>query len=229
MTLRIIAPIRTRDNGKDMHIYHNYYKMLKEFDMELILATPGSFETYNKLADICDGLFLPGGDDVDPKFYNQKKHSSTVIEPAPFEQMEFALLTIFTKQKKPILGVCRGIQTINVFFNGTLIQDIPSMRPACLSHQQSKTETYAHKVTIQSETLLGKYVDQTIHVNSYHHQNIDTVAPGFIVSAISEDGLVEGIEKDNIIAVQWHPEKVDDVYQKQIMQAWLATFTGEIR
>jgi putative glutamine amidotransferase len=226
MTLRIVTPVRISDNEDSLYLYTNYYQMLKRFNMELIMVTPGSFETYNKVLEISDGLLLSGGRDVNPKFYNQEVHATTKTAPASFEQMEFALISLFSKHKKPILGICRGIQTINVFFNGTLFQDIPAYCSTALLHEQNKKETYAHHITIQPNTRLSKYVDQEIMVNSYHHQNIDTVAPGFIVNAISEDGLIEGIEKDKILGVQWHPEKVDDVYQQQIMKAWLSTFSG---
>lgn len=224
MTLRIVTPIRITDDDKSLYIYNNYYQMLKKFDIELIIATPGSFETYTKLAEMCDGLLLTGGADIDPKFYNQEMHPTTKIVPAEYEQMEFALLSLFTKQKKPILGICRGIQIINVFFNGTLIQDIPSAYPDYLCHSQDSSEIYAHKVTIQPNTHVAKFMDTNFSINSYHHQNIDTLAPGFIVNAISDDGLIEGIEKGNILGVQWHPEKVDDSYQLQLMRSWVALF-----
>ncbi|MFV0396359.1 MAG: gamma-glutamyl-gamma-aminobutyrate hydrolase family protein [Coprobacillaceae bacterium] len=226
MTLRIVTPVRITNDSKSLYIYNNYYQMLKNVGVELVIATPGSFETYNKLLEMCDGLLLTGGGDIDPKFYNQDVHPTTKIDPPTFEQMEFALISLFAKQKKPILGICRGIQTINVFFNGDIIQDIPSSHPESVEHMQDPKETYAHTVTIQKDTILSKFMDTTIKVNSYHHQNIDTVASGFNVNAISEDGLIEGIEKNNIIGVQWHPEKVDDVYQQQLLKAWLSTFTG---
>lgn len=227
MTLRVVTPVRIKDDQQTLYIYQNYYEMLKKFDIELLIVTPSSFETYQKVLEIADGLLLTGGTDVNPKFYNQELHPSTNIEPAEFEQMEFALISLFDKQKKPILGICRGIQTINVYFNGTLLQDIASATPNALEHQQDKKDTYGHKVEIQKGTHLASFINGSIDVNSFHHQNIDVVAPGFSVNAISEDGLIEGIEKGNIIAVQWHPEKVDDVYQDQLMKAWIATFRGK--
>lgn len=227
MTLRVVTPVRIKDDHQTLYIYQNYYQMLKKYDIELLIVTPSSFETYQKVLEIADGLLLTGGTDVNPKFYNQELHPTTTIEPADFEQMEFALISLFDKQKKPILGICRGIQTINVYFNGTLLQDIASAAPNALEHQQDKKDTYGHKVEIQKGTHLAKFINGSIDVNSFHHQNIDVVAPGFSVNAISEDGLIEGIEKGNIIAVQWHPEKVDDVYQDQLMKAWIATFRGK--
>jgi len=227
MTLRVVTPVRIKDNQQTLYIYENYYQMLKKFDIELLIVTPSSFETYLKVSEIADGLLLTGGTDVNPKFYNQELHPSTNIEPADFEQMEFALISLFNKQKKPILGICRGIQTINVYFNGTLLQDIASANADAIDHQQEKKETYGHTVEIQKDTHLAKFISGSINVNSFHHQNVDVVAPGFKVNAISEDGLVEGIEKGNIIAVQWHPEKVNDIYQEQLMKAWIATFRGE--
>ncbi len=224
MSLRIVSPIRVTNQGAMLYLYNTYYTMLKKENMDLIITTPSSMSTYETLVATCDGLLLSGGCDIDPKWYNQTLHKTTVIEDPLYEQMEFTLISLFVQANKPILGICRGIQTINVFFHGTLLQDIPSMRPKALHHMQSKADLYSHLVTIQKNTHLSKYTNGQFMTNSYHHQSVDMVAPGFTINAISEDGIIEGIEKDRILAVQWHPEKVDDIHQQQIMHCWHAYF-----
>lgn len=222
MTVRLLSPVRSRENQRVLYIYNEYLKMFKKMNAEIIMITPSSHETYEKLLEICDGLLLTGGGDINPTFYNQQKHEKTEIEMKSIEHMEFTLIELFSQQKKPIIGICRGIQTINVFFNGTLIQDLPSQynHEKAKNHLQSELTGYSHYVEIQPNTLLAKELPKQVLVNSFHHQNIDKVAPGFKVNAISEDGLVEGIEKDNIVGVQWHPEKTVDEAQEQLLRVF---------
>ena len=109
----------------------------------------------------------------------------------------------FNKQNKPILGICAGIQELNVIFGGTLFQSIPNHN----LKDQSK-----HIINIEEDSFLYKiYKKDKLEVNSYHEQAIKDVAPGFRIVARCDDGTIEGIEKDNVIGVQWHPESVLDM------------------
>ena len=138
---------------------------------------------------------------------------------AELEELEIKLIHKFSKAHKPILGICRGIQTINVAFNGTLIQDIPETKKYD-NHLQENLEGYHHLVKTIPHTKLNKYLGNEFMTNSFHHQAIDDIAPGFVVSAITADGIIEGIEKDNIIAVQWHPEKNHDKIQAGLIKLY---------
>lgn len=153
------------------------------------------------IVDMCDALIVPGSyADTDPKYYNE--------EPLPtknydVDEYKFDRIAIekFAKQNKPILGICGGHQEINVFFGGTLNQRIEN-------HNFEGT----HKARITKDTFMyDTFKKDLIDINSYHYQSIKNVAPGFIVSAVSEDGVIEAIEKDNIICVQWHPEILHDM------------------
>ena len=104
---------------------------------------------------------------------------------------------------QPILGICAGIQEINVIFGGTLNQDIPN-------HKLKDQSKHNVKLTMKS-FLYDVYKSESIKVNSYHKQSIKDLAPEFKITAISDDGIIEGIEKDNIVAVQWHPEVLYDM------------------
>ena len=226
MTIRLLTPSRHVDNGKSLGIHDEYYQMFKKIDVELIIATPSEEKTYIALLELCDGLLLTGGYDVNPKYYNQPLHSTTVLETENIEHMEFKLLSLFSAKKKPIIGICRGIQTINVFFNGTLIQDINSLyqHEDVKNHLQTERTGYSHYVEIQPDTKLSTVLENRVLVNSFHHQNIDQLATGFTVNAISEDGLIEGIERKNIIALQWHPEISDDQTQMQLLKLFKTLF-----
>ncbi len=144
----------------------------------------------------CDGLLLPGGGDIDPKFYGQER-----IPPR-----RRCRLRAFLAADKPVLAICRGIQLMNVALGGDLYQDIKPFEHVPHNDHWGKI----HTVTVRRDTLLSRILGQdTVLVNSQHHQAVDKVAPGLVLSALSEDGIVEGIEKPDAkfcLGVQWHPE-----------------------
>jgi len=174
-----------------------------------------------------DGILFSGGEDVDPALYDQKtKHESVHIDRAR-DTFEFALLDAAMDRRLPILGICRGIQMINVKFGGTLIQDIPSDME--LDHrQQGNRADLTHTVTVtEPESALAGVVAGSCRVNSLHHQAIKRVGRGLKVTAHSEDGLVEAVEAADdypfLMAVQWHPEElVDHPEQRQIFEQFIA-------
>lgn len=174
-----------------------------------------------------DGILFSGGEDVDPALYDEKtKHESVHIDRAR-DTFEFALLDAAMDRRLPILGICRGIQMINVKFGGTLIQDIPSDME--LDHrQQGNRADLTHTVTVtEPESALADVVAGSCRVNSLHHQAIKRVGRGLKVTAHSEDGLVEAVEAADdypfLMAVQWHPEElVDHPEQRQIFEQFIA-------
>ncbi len=177
-----------------------YYKNI--FDRYNVLLFPiVSEKNIDKICDICDGLIVTGSAiDINPKYYNEEK-----VEGKNYDIDEFKLdkkaIDLFAKYNKPILGICGGLQSINVCFGGSLNQSI--------GNHDLKNEL--HKVIIKHESFLDKiYHSKDIMVNSYHHQSIKNVAPGFKIAAISEDQTIEAIEKNNIMGVQWHPEQMMD-------------------
>ena len=213
MNKKILAPLRTYNPNRVFYIYHEYIKMFKKANLDIITIAPASFATLQFLVDNCDGLLLTGGLDVDPAYYHKSLHPKTKKELFELEELEFTLIKMFFQQNKPILGICRGIQTINVAFGGTLIQDLDSNL-----HMQKEMQGYRHLVTTCKNSLLSKYLGDKFMTNSFHHQALDKVADGFIISAKSVDNIIEGIEKDKIIAVQWHPEKNNDKIQQRLLK-----------
>lgn len=158
----------------------------------------------------CDGLLLPGGGDMDPKFYGQERIPACGEPNLLRDAAEPLLLRAFLAADKPALGICRGIQVMNAVLGGDLYQDIKPFEHLPHNGHWAKV----HTVTVRRGTLLSRILGQdTVLVNSQHHQAVDRVAPGFTLAALSEDGIVEAIEKPDAgfcLGVQWHPEWLSD-------------------
>ena len=158
----------------------------------------------------CDGLLLPGGGDMDPKFYGQARIPACGEPNLLRDAAEPLLLHAFLAADKPVLGICRGIQVMNAVLGGDLYQDIKPFEHLPHNGHWAKV----HTVTVRRGTLLSRILGQdTVLVNSQHHQAVDRVAPGFTLAALSEDGIVEAIEKPDArfcLGVQWHPEWLSD-------------------
>ena len=183
-----------------------------------VIPLPQSEDEAEKLLMPCSGLLLTGGVDADPSLYGEYRQYEEVSVCPPRDKGEYALISAAVKLRIPILGICRGIQMINVYFGGTLYQDIPfqirNLPGGGNPHRQ--TESFpagGHTVTFEKE--LWPVSKKTIRVNSYHHQAIKQLAPGFQVLARDDtDGLVEAIcspgtpSRPLIMAVQWHPELI---------------------
>ena len=154
----------------------------------------------------CGAVLLPGGGDIDPKLYGQEREASFQID-RERDEKELELIRDFSVTRRPILGICKGIQILNVAFGGTLIQDVENAQ----AHKwEERTGDKVHLVEARGGSFLFPLYGCSFTVNSAHHQAIGTVAPGLSVSATAEDGVVEALEcrKKNVYAVQWHPERM---------------------
>ncbi len=151
-----------------------------------------------------DGIVLTGGADVEPSRYGHDNHASDT-EPAR-DEVEFTLFETALGDGLPVLGICRGLQLINVHQGGTLQQHVPEhSRYDIAPHEES------HVLTITPGSTLHRLYGDTARVNSLHHQTVDAVGRGLRVTAVAEDGTVEGVEMDGmpVVAVQWHPEMMN--------------------
>lgn len=176
-----------------------------------------------------DGLIIAGGYfDHEPEFYNQSAHA-TVKRNSPRSSFEKALLEAYLPTKKPVLGICGGHQLINIIYGGTIIQDIDCMHPTTIKHSDNVAPTEAaHELQITPNTKLNSFYKTgiTVGINSSHHQAIDKVGDGLVVSGVAEDGIIEAIEDPNhpfCIGVQWHPEylvnKLDGLILENFVKA----------
>ncbi|MEM9611567.1 MAG: gamma-glutamyl-gamma-aminobutyrate hydrolase family protein [Actinomycetota bacterium] len=154
------------------------------------------------IAHRLDGIILTGGADIAPDRYGGETHPDLISPELYRDELEFGLFEEALRRDLPVLGVCRGLQLINVAYGGTLHQHVPEH----LSFDQPITDP-AHKVVTIEGSRLHELYGPTIEVNSLHHQTVDRVGDGVTVTARADDGTVEGLEVgDRILAVQWHPE-----------------------
>jgi len=171
--------------------------------------------TLREIYDRLDGVLIPGGVDIDPANFGEPKRAECgVVDPAR-DAVELQLARWAADDRKPLLGLCRGLQVINVALGGTLYQDIGADKPGSLKHDCFPTEGYrrdylAHDVALgDGSRLRAAFARPTIAVNSMHHQGIKDLAPALLASGVAPDGLVEGVESRNghfLVGVQWHPE-----------------------
>ncbi|MBI1967451.1 MAG: gamma-glutamyl-gamma-aminobutyrate hydrolase family protein [Gemmatimonadetes bacterium] len=159
------------------------------------------------------GLVLTGGEDVDPARYGAAPHPRLEQTDPARDTVEIALLEGARARRLPVLAICRGIQLVNVALGGTLYQDLPTEHPSAIPHHEKAAR---HGVRVESGSLLHRTLGVTSHtVNSRHHQAIRTLAPGLVATAWAEDGIIEGVEPADpsapwLVAVQWHPEDLDE-------------------
>ena len=180
-----------------------------------ILLSPLLGPSYAARAlDGVDALLLTGGEDIHPALYG--------AEPSPFlnppsrerDLFELALFATARQRELPVLGVCRGIQLVNVGLGGTLFQDIPSERPGSVAHDPGgERDARTHAIELKPGSRVAAALGGTaFSVNSFHHQAVDRLADGLIASGWSPDGLIEAVESPAdapwLLAVQWHPEEM---------------------
>ena len=180
-------------------------------------------EALTEIIDILDGLIMSGGGDINPLFLHEEPIPQLQDVDSVRDQYDLLILRLATDRQLPVMGICRGHQLINVFFGGTIYQDINSQKPGVLKHSQSMPRTQAsHSVKITDGTKLSKILDgaETLQVNSFHHQAVKDVAPEFVSSAVAPDGINEGIEhpERDIFSVQWHPEGFASVDDEQALK-----------
>lgn len=174
----------------------------------------------------CDGLLLSGGEDVDPKFYGQTPTEKCGEIVTRRDEVEMKMLEAFFATGKPILGICRGEQLMNVYFGGALHQDIVDISK-CNHSDYPRKNLGCHNVSLTGGTKLARIMKkQRLQVNSLHHQAAATVGKDILISAVCEDGIVEGIEHAThpfCIGVQWHPEHMVrySKQQRRIFEAFV--------
>lgn len=174
--------------------------------------------------NLCDAFLVPGGEDVDPSLYGEKVEEKCGSFDSDYDNFQIDLIKAIFETKKPVLGICRGIQIINVVLKGTLYQDINTHIETDINHNQTNARFEAsHRVDIEKGTELYNLFGESLEVNSKHHQAIKDLGEGLIVSARSSDGVIEAVEGKNypLIAVQFHPEnfiRAQDNYMKPLFK-----------
>ena len=175
-------------------------------------------ETLRRIYNALDGVFLSGGVDVDPSHYAEPTDPRCGPTDPDRDWTELRLVRWALRDRKPVLGVCRGAQLLNVAAGGTLFQDMPSQYPGAIKHDYSPPEdsgtraSLVHGARVAPGSRLAHILGgERVEVNSMHHQGIKALAPGLVPTAFAPDGSVEGVEGCGdffLVGVQWHPEEL---------------------
>jgi putative glutamine amidotransferase len=208
----------SKSEGSNIDNYMNWLKAARE-DVEIVELSGLSAEEASNALGGLDGLLLSGGADVDPARYQRQDLRDLCKIDAVRDEMEIALINASRELRMPVLGICRGMQILNVAYGGTLIADIPTQHETSIEHRQDtdSKQDATHGVELQPGTIMRHFIgayDGTI--NSAHHQCVDQLADVFTPSAYSTDGIIEALEwgdaslggKPFLYAVQWHPERL---------------------
>ncbi len=168
----------------------------------------------------CDGLILPGGGDITPAFFGQQNHGSRKID-TELDILQLQMLDLFIKWKKPILGICKGLQIINVHFGGTICQHIKN----AATHEWNGNDRfhYVYHTGCSRTDFFYQIYGNSAFVNSAHHQSIEHPGKKLIPVCQSHDGIIEAIVHQElpIFAVQWHPERIMDKGGAEVMSYFL--------
>ncbi len=186
------------------HGYDNYVKALNDCGADAaVTLAPDSLDDYG-------GLLLPGGGDINPGLYGQKNCGSRSIDDG-LDQAQLWLLSRFAAKNKPVLGICRGIQLINVYFGGTLIQHLTKTAV----HQQPQGDVFHPTILTPGSMLQKLYGTCRIMTNSNHHQAVLRPGRGLIPVAFSSDQVTEAVIHQSlpVLGIQWHPERMRCTYK----------------
>lgn len=201
------------DKGHQL-INMKYAKMVRRGGaLPVMCDYPSAPDEVSELLDECQGLLLTGGYDIDPARYGEERLACTNEPHKDRDDSEFELVRQAIERDMPILAICRGIQVLNVFFGGTLWQDVKAQGVTDFNHAQFETpEKLVHTVELVEGTPIQQAMGKTeIEVNSCHHQAIKELASAFEVAGTSPDGIVEAAwmpSKRFVWGVQWHPESL---------------------
>ncbi|MGL5123226.1 MAG: gamma-glutamyl-gamma-aminobutyrate hydrolase family protein [Fusobacteriaceae bacterium] len=171
-------------------------------------------------AELIDGLIMSGGHDVNPLLYGEEPCNELGGILPKRDTFDISLIKTVMNLKKPILGICRGEQILNVANGGTLYQDLKFSHNSYIKHNQKKLPNFAtHTVIIEKNSKLYDLLGKETIVNSFHHLAIKDIAPNFRAVAYSKDGIIEAIEKEGdifVVGVQWHPEMLSKNYPNML-------------
>ena len=211
--LKIAIPIPPEDR------YPNYFAALEALGAEGVKASAASDP------EDFDGLLLPGGGDVHPALYHEEINGAADIDPA-LDDLQWTVLDRFVKAGKPVFGICRGHQLINVYFGGTLIQDLPNGSVHDWDPGESRDK--AHDTSAEPGSWISALYGSRFPTNSAHHEAVGRLGQGLAVDQRSEDGVVEGMHHVSglVHSVQWHPERMcfrhrrEDTVDGSIVLGW---------
>lgn len=199
---------------KRQELNDTYVRAVEESGgVPVIIPNGLSEETIEELAERLDAFVFSGGGDVDPSLYGKEKDETVGGISEKRDDTEYKLLNcVLKKTEKPVFGICRGVQMLNVAMGGTLIVDVEKAGKMRHSLTEDPREDFSHEITVKEGTRLERILNGERRVNSFHHQALDRIADGLTVTAHSAlDQVVEAVEAPGeryILGVQWHPEEL---------------------
>jgi len=229
MLLKPIIGI-TSDLSKEqrVNVSHNNISAITEAGgLPLVLPNVMDQDTIQHYAEVLDGLLLTGGGDIDPSYFEEEPHPNLGRICPERDFFEIELIRQMLPRNKPILGICRGCQILNVAIGGDMYQDIHAQHetPLLQHNQQAPYHHCSHFVEVKENSLLYNIVKSNrFKVNSFHHQAVRRVGEGFAVCAAAGDGVIEAFESAGhrfAIGVQWHPEHLKDEYSARLFRAFV--------
>jgi putative glutamine amidotransferase len=194
-------------------VYTTYTEALRNAGAVAVIIPPQP-ENAAALVEELDGILLAGGEDCDPAAYGEERRSEAEPMDPRRQSNDLSLARAARQRGIPTLGICLGVQMMNVAAGGSLIQDIASEVETEIDHASEPSDRHRHDVIVESGTKLSSILrDREFNVNSSHHQAIRNVGDGLRVTAHAPDGIVEGLEDPQhpfYVGVQWHPEDMPD-------------------
>jgi putative glutamine amidotransferase len=184
------------------------YSVRRAGGVPVMLSAADDAPEIGELTARCDGFVFAGGNDIDPSFYGESNKGS-IAPNIERDRFELTLLKSALGAGKPVLGICRGCQLINVALGGDLHQNLPDLKPEWKLHKRSDvTEGYVHDVDVLMPEYFPSLKGRVMRVNSMHHQVVNHLASDLEITAQTRDGLVEGVAmlSSYVVGVQWHPE-----------------------
>ena len=220
----VTATVRMDEGAPRVRLAAAYLSILERAGLTPVVLPPGqgtdadAAARVDRVLDAVAGLVLTGGEDVAPARYGAAPSAHLGRVSTERDATEIAAVLAARERRLPTLAICRGIQVMNVALGGTLVQDIASERPRALGHDpDSPRRMRTHAIQVVPQSRMARALGATaLTVNSVHHQAVDRVADGLVVTALAPDGVVEGVETPPgdpwwAVGVQWHPEEfVDD-------------------
>lgn len=212
-TIAIILRVEKFDTTYKWFLNESYISALQRYNV--VLFPLCTYSSILSASQQCDGLIIPGGYDIHSYYMQETYHPNTTCYDKEMDCFDMACIEAFIKAQKPILGICRGMQIINVFFKGTLQQDI---------NMENHAPQHLHTIQFDDSSFLNNIYPSSIMVNSYHHQIVSTLGRDLRISAQTSTHYIEAMEHLYlpIIAVQWHPELME---RDQILPYFLSMCT----
>lgn len=213
--IAVSGVVRTWDAAERTGVNAAYVRSVLAAGGVPLIVSPLMGPAYAMRAlDGVDGLLLSGGEDIHPAWYGAEPSPHLYPPSRERDLFELAIFAAARQRELPILGICRGIQLVNVALGGTLYQDLPTERPGPVAHDPGGSrDARSHEVRLLENSRTARALGRTVlSVNSFHHQAVDRLAGGLVASGWTADGVIEAAESPSeapwLVAVQWHPEEM---------------------